>query len=287
MSDDLAVTGGAGGIEVGIEDLRRASASLRRSADAVVRTTPRETGVELPTPAAPVVGPDWGLGARALGAPVELAPLVGRCRRDLDELVADVDLAVERLRHLSREVASAATTYEWAEAAVRGLVDGVHAQALVSAWLVTRVTGQPFGLLDEGSGWDVGVTAVSSTVAAPVEPSAGWLLSGLEGLAHDGSMRVVEVPVSDGTTTWVVQVPGTHGGLWRGGEVPVDWPANVALMLRGASASSAAATQALAQAQAQRGRAGPGTGSSSSGSARAGSSPPRSRRIRTSAGDTA
>ncbi|MFC7489923.1 MULTISPECIES: hypothetical protein [unclassified Knoellia] len=256
MSDDLGVTGGAEGIEVGIEDLRRASASLQRASDAVVKATPRETGVELPTPGVPVVGPDWGLGTRVLGAPTDLVPLVARCRHDLDDLVADVASAVERLRRLSREVASAAATYEWAEAAVRGLIDGVHVQAMATAWLVTELTGQAFGLLDEGSGWDVGVVPVSQTRSSPVIASADWLLSGLEGLSHDGSVRVVEVPVADGTTTWVVQVPGTHGGLWRGDEVPMDWPANVSLMLRNTGASKIAATKALEQAQ--RGRSRPG-----------------------------
>lgn len=253
---DLDVTGGQGGIEVAVEDLRRAVVSLRRTAEAVAQCTPRETDVSLPTPAAPAVGADWGLGARVLGSPIDLLPLVGRCRRELGDLVIDIAGAIARLHELADSVASAAGTYERGEAAVRELVDGLHSQAMTTAWLISELTGQAFGLLDEGWGWDVEVTPVSVTQSSPVSPSADWLLSGLDGLSHEGSVRVVEVPVADGSTTWVVQVPGTHGGVLRGGEVPMDWPANVSLMLRDTSASKIAAAKALTRAQGGRSQPG-------------------------------
>jgi len=259
VSDDLRVTGGAGGIEVAVEDLLRACAALRRSAEVIAHVTPRDSSVELPTPAMPAVGADWGLGARALGAPIDLAPLVGRCRRDLGEVISDVAGAVERLRDLADSLASAANTYAWGESTVQGLVGGLHAQAMTAAWLITELTGQPYGLLDEGSGWDVDVTPAEPLVEVATPTSTRSLLAGVESLGQDGRVRVVEIPVADGSTTWVLQVPGTHSpglqGWFRGGEIPMDWPANVSLMLRATSASKVAAAKALEQAQA--GRAGP------------------------------
>lgn len=259
MSGNLRVTGGEGGIEVAIDDLRRVGVALMRLADEVARGTPTDSHVELPTPAVPAVGPDWRLGARALGAPIDLAPLVGRCRRDLAELIADVALAIARLRALSESVESAASTYEWGESQVRDLVDGLHAQAMATAWVVTTMTGRPYGLLDEGRGWDVDVTPADPLGDVVAPTSTASLLEGVESLGADGRVRVIEVAAADGSTTWVLQVPGTHAsgvqGWFRGGEIPMDWPANVSLMLRATSASKVAAEKALEQAQA--GRAGP------------------------------
>lgn len=256
MSDDLSLTGGAGGIEVAVEDLRRAATGMRRSADALARGTPRDAHVEVPTPAMPAHGADWGLGARALGAPIELVPLVARCRHDLTDLIADVAATVERLRELARSLSGAATTYAWGESTVRGLVDGLHAQAMAVAQLMTLVTGQPFGLLDEGSGWEVDVMPAEPVAPVPVPTSTTSLLAGVESLGQDGRVRVIEVPVADGTTTWVLQVPGTHSpgvqGWFRGGEIPMDWPANVSLMIQATSASKVAAARALERAQAGR-----------------------------------
>lgn len=256
MSDDLRVTGGAGGIEVAVADLRRAAVALRRSAEIISDITPRESVVEVPTPPPPAVGADWGLGARALGAPIDLAPLVGRCRRDLTDVIAGAAGAVERLRELAHSVTSAAATYEWGDGAVRDMVAGLHAQAMTTAWLITVMTGQPYGLLDEGKGWDVDVTPAEPLAEVPVPTSTVSLLEGVESLGQDGRVRVVEIPLADGTTTWVLQVPGTHSpglqGWFRGGEIPMDWPANVSLMLRATSASKVAATKALEQAQAGR-----------------------------------
>lgn len=251
----LDVTGGAGGIEVAVGDLRVAAAGMRRAAESVSLATPRESGIEVQTPLAPTVGPDWGLGARALGAPIDIAPLVGRCRRDLADLIADVARATERLRDLADSVSSAAATYEWVEGAARRLVAGVHAQAMGSAWLITRLTGQAFGVLDEGDGWEVALTPTEPRREVPVPHSAESLLAGMDSLGTQGRVRVIELPCADGSTTWVVQVPGTHGGIEGGGEIPMDWPANVSLMLEATSASKVAAATALERAQA--GRAGP------------------------------
>ena len=239
---DLEVTGGAGGLEVAVEELRRAAAGLRRCA-AVVEDE---------------LGPDWEVASwLLLRAPPDVAAQVARAWSESGELRRRVWAAVVRLRDLAESTGRAADSYESAEERNRALVDAVHEQAVVVALLVTAATGQAFGLLDEGTGWDVVVTPAAPVVpVVPVPTSAESLLAGVESLGSEGRVRVVELPAADGTTTWVVQVPGTHGSWFEGGRVPMDWPANVSLMLAATSASSVAAATALDRAQA--GRAGPG-----------------------------
>lgn len=240
---DLEVSGGAGGVEVAVEDLRRAAARLRRAADVMDRSAPGRWRVS-----------PWLL----LSASPELVTLLVQARMESGEVDGRVAEAVRRLRELSRSTDRAALAYESAEEGVRGLFAGLHDQAMGIAWLISEVTGQAFGLLDEGEGFDVAVMRVPTPDRVPVPSSAGSMLAGIASLGaeeREGRVRVVELPTADGSTTWVVQVPGTHGGFFRGGEIPMDWPANVSLMLTATSASKLAAERALDLAQA--GRAGP------------------------------
>ena len=239
-ADDLDVTGGVGGVEVAVEDLRRAAAGLRRVGDVVEGAAPGR----------------WQLAPwLLLSAGAELSHLLVRARwssRAVEERVADV---VGRLRELAVETDRAAAGYEAAEASARGLVAGLHDQAMAIAWLVSETTGRAFGLLDEGDGWDVDVRRVAAPYCVPAPTSTDALLAGVGSLGGSGSrggVRVLEVPAADGTTTWVVQVPGTHGGWAEGDPVPMDWPANVALMLRATSASKVSAERALTLAQGGR-----------------------------------
>lgn len=242
-SDDLDVTGGAGGVEVAVEDLRRAAARLREVGDAVEGAAPGPWHV-----------PPWML----LSTSTELAHLLVRARLSTRAVAERVGEVVRRLRELSLETDRAAASYEAAEASARGLVAGLHDQAMAIAWLVTETTGRAFGLLDEGEGWEVDVRRAAAPECVPAPTTTDALLAGIGSLGGPGSrggVRVTEVPLADGTTTWVVQVPGTHGGWAEGDPVPMDWPANVALMLHATSASKVAAERALSLAQA--GRAGP------------------------------
>lgn len=243
---DLDVTGGAGGVEVAVEDLRRTAIRLRVAADAVEETAPLRWSLS------PL------LSVLALSASPDLAHLLARAVSDTGDVRGRLGEVVRRLRGMAVSTERAAAGYESAEATARGLVAGLHDQAMVVAWLVSEATGRAFGLLDEGEGWDVTVTARPAPDCVPVPTSADSLLAGLESLGDRGSeggVRVVELPASDGTTTWVVQVPGTHGGWFEGGVVPMDWPANVSLMLSATSASKVAT--ALALQRAQGARAGP------------------------------
>lgn len=240
---DLQVTGGAGGVEVGVEDLRRAASRLRVSAGAVDDAAPGPWRIS-----------PWLL----LSAAPELVHLFVRGRLESAETSDRVVELVRRLRALSVTTDRAAASYELAEESARELVAGLHDQAMALAWLVSEGTGRAFGLLDEGEGWEVAVTQVPVTPCVPTPTSADSLLAGIETLGDRdsrGGVRVIELALADGTTTWVVQVPGTHGGWFEGGTIPMDWPANVSLMLSATSASKVAATRALDRAQA--GRAGP------------------------------
>ena len=239
-SDDLDVTGGVGGVEVAVEDLRRAAVALRGVGDVVEGAAPGRWRV------AP-----WVL----LATSAELTHLLVRARLSSHAVAERVGEVVGRLRDLSVETDRAASRYEEAEASARGLVAGLHDQAMGIAWLVSETTGRAFGVLDEGEGWDVEVSRVAAPDCVPVPTSTDTLLAGVGSLGEHGTrggVRVLEVPAADGTTTWVVQVPGTHGGWAVGDPVPMDWAANVALMLRATSASKVAAERSLALAQGGR-----------------------------------
>lgn len=253
---DLVVTGGAGGLEVAVEELHGTASAMRRSADVVEGHTPAETHVAVPVPPPPVGPPDLQMLSRAVGAPPDLMSLVVRTRHEMQEAAEGSRLLVARMRELADTLSSAARSYAWAEEAAARAVAGLHAQAMAFAWLVTEATGRAFGLLDEGSGWDVRLDAAAPTGEVSMPTSTASLLEGVESLGSQGRVRVIEVPSTDGATTWVLQVPGTHGGWAEGGEVPMDWPANVSLMLRATSASKVAAAQALRAAQGGRARPG-------------------------------
>lgn len=240
---DLVVTGGAGGVEVAVEDLRRAAARLRRAADVVDDSAPGAWRVS-----------PWVL----LSVSSDLAHLLVSARLDSAQVRSLALEAARRLRELSVSTDRAAAGYESAEEAARELVSGLHDQAMALAWILSETTGRAFGLLDEGEGWDVAVTPVAATDCVPVPTSTDSLLAGIESLGGDGSegrVRVIEIAAADGATTWVVQVPGTHGGWFEGGPIPMDWPANVSLMLGATAGSKVAAARALELAQ--TGRAGP------------------------------
>ena len=240
---DLEVIGGAGGLEVGVEDLRRGAAALRRGA-AVIEDA---------------LGPDWEVAPWLLArSPPGVAAQLLRVWSESAELRRRVGVVLLRLRDLAGSTALAADRYEAAEERARSLAGAVHDQAMAVALIVTATTGRAFGLLDEGSGWDVVLSPAEPRggVVVPLPTSAESLLAGIESLGSQGRVRVLELPAADGTTTWVVQVPGTHGSWFEGGTVPMDWPANVSLMLAATSASSVAAAGALDLAQAGRARPG-------------------------------
>ncbi|PRY59361.1 PGAP1-like protein [Knoellia remsis] len=245
---DLEVTGGEGGLEVAVDDLRAAATVLRRVAAAIAEDV--EAGGWA------VV--DVGVGSLgSTGIPdADLVVDVARAQWEARHVRSRVDREAERLRELAGSTGRAATAYEVTEGANRAMVDAIRQQALLLTWMMTEASGR-VGYLDGGDAWPVEVSEVGSRPmsAGDVPTSAASLLAGIEPLTSDIGARVIEIPAADGSTTWLVQVPGTRGGIESGGEDPLDWTSNVSLMLRSTAASKATVEQALAQAQG--GRAGP------------------------------
>ncbi|XVX21034.1 hypothetical protein ACQP1U_03935 [Actinomycetota bacterium] len=81
------------------------------------------------------------------------------------------------------------------------------------------------------------------------------LLSGAmsisDGEDYPGRARVLEVPQADGTSTWVVQVPGTQEWSLRAGDNPNDLVTNLRLMSGESTALMSGVEQALSAAQAE------------------------------------
>lgn len=71
-----------------------------------------------------------------------------------------------------------------------------------------------------------------------------------------GRVRVVQVPQPDGSSAWVVQLPGTQRWDPRPGPNPFDLSTDVAAMAGDVSATASAVRAALTLAQAEAGRSG-------------------------------
>ena len=110
---DLEVIGGAGGLEVGVEDLRRGAAALRRGA-AVIEDA---------------LGPDWEVAPWLLArSPPGVAAQLLRVWSESAELRRRVGVVLLRLRDLAGSTALTADRYEAAEERARSLVGAVHDQ---------------------------------------------------------------------------------------------------------------------------------------------------------------
>jgi alpha-beta hydrolase superfamily lysophospholipase len=113
-----------------------------------------------------------------------------------------------------------------------------------------RVTAVPTG----GSAG----TTVATAAAAP-ESLADLLATqdDLEGPAGEPDrVRVVQVPQADGSSAWVVVVPGTQDWSARAGPNPADLTSDVLLMAQQETLLAAGVERALESAQQEAGRAG-------------------------------
>ncbi|HYN28285.1 MAG TPA: hypothetical protein VES95_00230 [Dermatophilaceae bacterium] len=91
--------------------------------------------------------------------------------------------------------------------------------------------------------------------AIPAPRGVGDLLAGDVALGQaPGRVRVVEVPQHDGSSAWVVQLPGTQEWAPTAGSNPVDLTTDVRAMAGDATVLAAGAARALALAQAATGR---------------------------------
>ncbi len=88
---------------------------------------------------------------------------------------------------------------------------------------------------------------------AQLMPHAGVQGDEVQRDASAGRLRVIEVRQPDGSSAWVVQLPGTQVAGTAAGANPMDMTSNIHLMANGHSATMDAAASALRQAMASAG----------------------------------
>jgi hypothetical protein len=124
---------------------------------------------------------------------------------------------------------------------------------------VLAAVGSLAGVLDESP---AGMAAVPVVREVPVAAGSAAAPVGVAGLvagdvavgASPGRVRVVEVPQADGSSAWVVHLPGTQEWSPRAGENPVDLTTDVRAMAGNATVLAAGAARALESAQRSTGR---------------------------------
>ncbi len=130
------------------------------------------------------------------------------------------------------------------------------------ATAVLEQVGAMAGALDES----VAYAGVSVTALPRAADLAGHAPTGLAGLLTDavdlgdpsepGRVRVTRIPQPDGSSAWVVQVPGTQDWDPRPGGNPFDLSTDVSAMTGAATLAAVGTRRALEQAMAAAGRAG-------------------------------
>jgi hypothetical protein len=121
---------------------------------------------------------------------------------------------------------------------------------------VLRAVGSLGGLLDEPVP-DPVVRRVATAPDAVVPTSLTGVVAGQQSLDQhgpQGRVRVIEVPQPDGTSAWVVEIPGTQEWRPRAGPDPFDVTTDVAAMAGDATVAARGVTAALDDAMAAAGR---------------------------------
>ena len=115
------------------------------------------------------------------------------------------------------------------------------------------------GLVTE-DGWAVRVSAVGPSSSARAPASVADLVGAQADIGGPpggpSRLRVVEVPQEDGSSAWVVVIPGTQDWSPRAGANPSDLTTDVLLMAEEPAMLAAGVEQALTEAQRQAGRLG-------------------------------
>lgn len=209
------------------------------------------------------------VGASAPGLLVGLAAAgavvgPGGLRSALDRLAYDrpwlVDLGAGGvdglLAGLARDPACAVVL--GAAAARAGILWPPRDEAGATA--VLREVGAMAGRLEESDAWaGVAVARVATHPAAASAPdgAAGLMADALDlgAPGAPGRVRVTEVPQPDGTSAWILQLPGTQVWDPRPGANPFDLSTDVAAMSGEATLAAAGAAAALDAAMREAGRA--------------------------------
>lgn len=205
--------------------------------------------------AAPVLA--LGAASVAVLAAVTGADVAGR----LDEAAADhpwlVDLAAGGADGFVTGLAQTdpAVALVLVAAAVRAGVPFPPRDSLDATAILAEV-GSALGALDEPS--QAVTTEVVSVGVGPGPSGVADLARGeVElGTGADGEVRVIQVPQPDGTSAWVVQLPGTQEWGTTAGPNPFDLSTDIVAMTGAATAAAAGATRALDEAMARAGRSG-------------------------------
>lgn len=114
------------------------------------------------------------------------------------------------------------------------------------------------GLLDEDQAYESSAVDAGVPVAGEGAHGVADLVEGEVALGADddpGRVRVVEVPQPDGSSAWVLELPGTQAWDPRPATDPFDLSADVEAMAGEATLAAAGAAAALDAAQSRAGRA--------------------------------
>ncbi len=164
-----------------------------------------------------------------------------------------------------------------ASGGVDGLVAGASAsdpRVLALVVLASLARGRPWppegyeaaleaiAALAAAAGWlrEPGGFRVSRTTSegVPAPRTLGGLMAGQEGLGESpgGRVRVVQVPQPDGSSAWILQLPGTQQWRPSARSNPLDLTSDVRLMAQQTAVLTRAAAEALDQAMTAAGRTG-------------------------------
>lgn len=235
---DITVRGGAGSMAVSFDEL---SASLGRLADCVevIRLVGHRIHLL-----------DWLTPAVARSVPADAVAVVDRTRTGL---VVALGRLAEHVQGHTWRTRKALTAYWLAQ---RDAELGVlHARIAYPALILATTQLRILGLLRDGTAARAEPVLVGVDTRVEIRDLASIVTS--QSLLSGGStVRVVQLPRPDGTSAWIVQIPGTVTWNPSAGEQPNDLTADLELMARRSATLSVGVLDALDQAQRAAGRVG-------------------------------
>lgn len=236
-SPEVTVRGGAGGIAASLDELALNVTRLRTCADTIQAVGHRAHSL------------DWLTSAVTRTVPADALAGADWTR---SRVVVDLGWLASRLQQQLWRTRSALANYWLAqrEAEVGVLAARVAYPALFLMTTQVRL----LGLLRDGTAAPAQPVPVHFETRVRIRDLASIVTS--QSLLSGGStVRVVQLPQSDGSSAWIVQIPGTVTWSPSAGEVPNDLTADLELMARRTAALSVGVLDALTQAQRAAGRA--------------------------------
>jgi len=240
---ELDVHGGLGGYSVALEDLRTVLGRLLEDKATVQGVSFAVRGLDL-----------WSIAALRHGVDIVGAlTQLEWARRKLEERLAGQSRG---LWVFAKDTRVAILRYEVAEELS---IASVHAarSAVYSMTRAAQLGAGVFGMLDDGVAAPVELIPVDAESRIQLWDMAS-LVTSQSLLSGRPVVRVIEMPQPDGTSAWIVQIPGTQEWDPRAGEVAHDLTADIQLMSLQQAALAEAAVAALRAAQEASGRWGHG-----------------------------